>query len=454
MISVSRRYCAILAFPTALTLQGALCNQAEAACPTKPVVSIASPDVPADACVPDGFPGNPIAFFDDYSWKSFAALVWPAAAGKRGVPDPAKKVGDTSGPLVFETFKADWELFQAQPTAWDTYPASDPCGSTNPLGFDDFELASFSKFGNLGQAGFGDLVHALPAQNKTWVRFATAFNRVEYDQIFNNQLYIMKNLKAAEPITFQDTALDVKSSWIDMTNVANPKRYYTRMAKLMDPVTGQCNDTLVGLVGLHIVQKTASRPQWIWTTFEQVDNVPGDAGGKAPLGFNDGTGTPMPATDPNGSNGQFFPPKDWANPVVFNVTRTKNIHPSTVGTNALYQKALAGTVWQFYELVMTQWPVPPNGVPAQGPVPATQAGSPPFTFPGTGATTSFTNATLETWDQKSISTGCMACHNVTKRSDFLWTLQANAVTTTTTLLNLRATQSPELKALRQFMLSQ
>jgi len=35
-----------------------------------------------------------------------------------------------------------------------------------------------------------------------------------------------------------------------------------------------CLERTLGLVGIHIVHKTTSRPQWIWTSFEHRDNVP------------------------------------------------------------------------------------------------------------------------------------------------------------------------------------
>jgi hypothetical protein len=47
-------------------------------------------------------------------------MVWPA--NRRGVPDATRKVGDVSSPLVFETLKNDWEVFQpagGAPSAWD-----------------------------------------------------------------------------------------------------------------------------------------------------------------------------------------------------------------------------------------------------------------------------------------------------------------------------------------------
>ncbi len=395
-----------------------------ASCPTKPVTTITGTQVPCDVCIPTSFPGsaNAIAFFDDYSWRSFIALVWPALQDQRGVPDTTKTVG-APGPRVFETYKGLWELFHVDgsaPSAWNAYdpPAMNACGVQTAFG--DLVLASFSKFSDLGQAGFGTLTGPLVAQNQTYVSYLTAYNQIEFDQITSNSWYLRAKLPAS--ITFPNQSLDIKSAWMDMTNAKNPQRYYTRTATVMDPMTGKCSPKTVGLVGLHIVQKTPSQPQWIWSTFEQVDNVPpAQAGAPGTFGFNDGSGKPMPATNP-------YPITPLPTPVPspFNVTRTKPIStlvvsglPSTVQTNANYQAALKGTPWQFYQLVMTQWPVPGN-TPAN-------PGTPTFTFPGTGATTSFANTTMETFDQSSIAFGCMSCHNTTKtQTDFLWSLADHA----------------------------
>ena len=74
---------------------------------------------------------------------------------------------------------------------------------------------------------------------------------------------------------------------------------------------------------------------------------------------------------------------------------------------------------------MTQWP-------KQASQPALP-GSPPNTFPGSGATTAFANVALETFDQATIFKGCMACHtNAQKTTDFLWSLEVNAWPSTIT----------------------
>ena len=141
--------------------------------------------------------------------------------------------------------------------------------------------------------------------------------------------------------------------------------------------------------------------------------------GAKSFSFNDGSGKSMPSTDPNGG----FPPKDWAKPILYNVDRVKPVHGDTADMNGKYQKALGG-VWQFYKLIVTQWPLqlsPPK------PIPPEQSGAPKFTSPGLKATTSFANTVLETFEQQSVSTGCMACHEtVHVQTDFVWGLEVRA----------------------------
>jgi hypothetical protein len=434
-------------------------------CPTPPP-SITSSTPPVDV-TSTGSNCNPITDFDDFSWRMFVAMIWPALQGQRGVPDTTKSNFPVSGPLVFETYKADWESFPP-PTAPNPPPApspwadfagtQNPCGQYTSAGWGDLVLASYTKFGNLGLAGFGPfLIGPLIAQNQTYVRYLASYNQTEYTQMLNQKLYLQANLGN---VTFcsngatvngnqcpAENSIDLKSAWMDMTGMpaATMSRYYTKTAYVLDPATNACSQKTMGLVGLHIVAKTPSRPQWIWSTFEQVDNVP-PIGSKPPytqkFNFNDGTGTPMPAQSPycvTGQNGcpPATPPPSPMPPTApapFNVQRIMpiGINPqSTPATNTAYQNLLKtaapNSPWQFYQLVMTQWPVPGT------PPPNTNPGSPLFTFPGTGATSSFSNVTLETFDQVKVGTGCMNCHNATAHpggaangNDFLWSLAVNA----------------------------
>jgi hypothetical protein len=396
---------------------------AQVGCPNPPVPSITSSQVPGDVCVPNGFGGNPIQFFDDYSWRAFIALVWPAANGQRGQPDSSTTVAG-AGPRVFETYKAIWEIFHndgSAPGAWNNYDAKQFNACNVDVSFGDLVFASFSKFSDLGQAGVGTLVGPLIAQNQTYVRYLTGFNEIEFNQIVMGNLYLRKNLPMTGP--FQNSALDVKSAWILMNGIAHPERYYTRNAIVLDPQSGQCSTQLVGLVGLHIVQKTPTRPQWIWSTFEQVDNVPPPvSGAPGTFGFNDGKGGVMPPANPYPIDPLILP-----TPPPFNVQRLVPINPSTANTNDAYRALLkqTGSVWQFYRLVMTQWPTVASD--------PSKPGTPAFTFPGTNATSAFANVTMETFDQvdqngqPDVKRGCMNCHNFTRApTDFLWSLADHA----------------------------
>ena len=424
----------------------ALCSHALGQ-PSAP--NISSPQPPADVDIPPNFPGNPIDFFDDFSWRMFVAMVWPAIDGQRGTPDPAKTVG-APGSRVFETFKALHEVFHSDgtaPSAWNAFdlPLYNPCDIQAKFG--DVTLGSFSKFSNLGQAGFGSLVGPLIAQNRTYVRFLTSYNKIEFDQIVDQTLYRRPTLPATFQVTFKNGAIDTKSSWMDMKDAKHPERYYTRQAWVLDPVTGIPEQKLVGLVGLHIVAKTPSRPQWIWSTFEQVDNVPpleaGNDGAFGPgtFNFHDATTNAMPARNPFTMDRVLQAPT----PQPFNVDRVKPIHAQTQVTNGKFRAALQGSVWQNYQLVATQWPVTPN-TPAQ-------PGTPQNTFPGMGATSAFANTTMESFDQKGVATGCMNCHNATKDpTDFLWSLNDHAFPAESATPNLMI-KNPAVQKLRDILKS-
>jgi len=77
-------------------------------------------------------------------------------------------------------------------------------------------------------------------------------------------------------LEFPIGSVAVKSAWVDVTGLppALVQRLYTRTALVKRAAGDGCARLTVGLVGLHIAQKTASRPQWIWSSFEQKDLVP------------------------------------------------------------------------------------------------------------------------------------------------------------------------------------
>lgn len=198
------------------------------------------------------------------------------------------------------------------------------------------------------------------------------------------------------------------------------------------------------LVGLHIGHKVSPFTQWVWSTFEQVDNVPPDAGVTPPpapppggYSFNNGTGSPATPNGydykpPVGPSIQVGAPQTTLRPV--QVTRINPIPNTPQGAstrdfNTYYQQLLKGTAWQYYQLIVTQWPFQPgldNFVLMQnGGIYPRDAGA---AFPVYGAI----NTTMETYFQtQNDATGaggnsCMECHYGAGQSDFSWGLNRRA----------------------------
>jgi hypothetical protein len=405
------------------------------ACPDRPLRSIASAVMPADVCIPDGVTDTPITYFDDYSWRAFLAMVWPAAPGKRGVADARQTVG-APGPRVFETLKPLWEVFHSDGSA----PARDfqvyDAGKFNACGvkpaFGDVVLASFNGIDDIGQAGSGELAGPLAAQNGRYVRYQTLYNQTAFDFIVKNGYYLrskLPNVPSPRPVTpvmeFPMGSVIVKAAWLDMAGfpAEQVKRYYTRTATVRDAGSGTCARVTVGLVGLHIIQKTPSRPQWIWSSYEQIDNVPPSRfGERVKFTFHDGGAAKMPAENPL-SIAPLAP-----EPVKpFNVERPfrAGVHPKTELANYQYQELLKGTVWEYYGIVVTQWPRLEGNQAV--PVPASQNGDITHTFPGEGAFSAFANTAMETFDQGRPQLGCMSCHNQARLgADFVWSVLDHA----------------------------
>ena len=406
-------------------------------CPNPPRPSL-SPEVPADVCIPDPFNSLTINFFDDYSWRAFVAMVWPAGRNQRGTAEASRGAG-APGPRVFETFKSLWEVFHddgsAPTSSFQAYdpPSANACKAATRFG--DVVLATATPYGDIGQAGIGELTGPVVAQNGRFVRYQTLYNQVAYDYIVRNRFYLRDQLPAIPSprpdlpvLQFPVGSIAIKAAWLDVRGLSRELlgRLYKRTAIVRDPDTGSCSAQTVGLIGLHIVQKTASRPQWIWSSFEQVDTAPLFAGTVGDFLLNDGTPAPMPAENPL----PLVPlPKQPAKP--FNVVRSfsTSIHPNTHAANSAWRELLKDTVWRNYRLIVTQWPLQPGNQAI--PVPPSKTGDTVSTFPGSGpgATmdSAFANLTMETFDQNRIELGCMSCHNRARlAADFMWSVLDHA----------------------------
>jgi hypothetical protein len=212
-------------------------------------------------------------------------------------------------------------------------------------------------------------------------------------------------------------AIELKAAWLPLPNdPAVWSKYLITVADVLYPgTTTPKRDVVVGLVGLHIIHKVPGAEQFLWATFEHIDNAPdpSQAGSPAPAV----SGTPGPWTyynpqstaPPNVQPGVPCPaPGCQPYSVPVQVLRIAAIPGQAVAATAAFNALLGNnpSVFRNYELVNVQWPsasvaVKPGArrpLPNGGSVPALRSTIPP----------QVANTTLETYFQDH---SCLFCHS-------------------------------------------
>lgn len=392
--------------------------------------------------------------FDVYSWNTFIALNWPP--GPDGNGDPKKTIGQNGdNDTVWEHYRDVRDVFLpgGKMPSWNGPPAEIPPAGKKlykpgmpvliQVGKTPTVLTDFSQPFNTGP---------LPDQNGIYTRFQILINKSMFDYILTNSLYSKAGQKVfTPPVKFTcgtlgspgkpgvEGAIMVKAAW-KVINKSEKSRFHSEEALVCTQASenpkypASCKVQLMGLVGLHIAHKTQDASQWLWSTFEHIDNAPTAAdvkNGKLKDKYN----YYNPKCDATKCPPNQIPPRPW-NPTQVSSFHTQVVRndlfnlpiyaSSAAARDADAQKLLAGvnpkSVWQNYELISTMWPTNP-GVCAAAP------GDPL----GTPAPTFLANTTLETYVQRAppqpnVSSQCIECHNnatmtVPVASDFTYILQ-------------------------------
>lgn len=240
-----------------------------------------------------------------FAWQEFIALNWAASPDYDGQPDtsiPASLFGEPGdeSPVVWETYKEAYEVFlpnAATPDSWNAdQEVPEICMDVAVEGAR--ELPAIAKASNAVQVldEFGQANSAvsdpdawLTAQNGHRAHYEVRMNEVEFDYIVEHEFYnALKQYEAVQTaleeggpgIYFplgtpeQAGAIEIKAAWIELDNPGLANRYLTADAYIYneqqeDP---DCYVATMGLIGLHIIQK--SNDQWTWATFEHIQNAP------------------------------------------------------------------------------------------------------------------------------------------------------------------------------------
>lgn len=388
--------------------------------------------------------------FDLNAWQMFLALNWPT--NDQGQPAP--RIEDTSfGPPHWTLWHNSSSIFQdkgAVPEACAKPPQQRQLVLTRNLavpvsaGLPAFRTASetsvaarttrflgvISAVGELNAANLGgDTKQAFTGplidQNGNFVFYEIMIDPNEVGYLCDNNLYNINgevafsgsggkvNMPIGHPQQNGSGSFELKLAWKVIAGKDDPSRLFTQQAEIID----QGNDgkpvkktVQVGLVGMHIGHKSETSPQWIWATFEQVDNLDVDSVAHRdlhPSFFDPGcpicTVNVQPQPDPRT---RLYP----RTPV--QASRTIPIPADKVALNREAQAVLAkpGSVWQYYQLIDTQWPTVPSSQPPAWNSGLSQAVS---NKPGGQPTPVFlTNITMETYFQSGNQPACNQEENV------------------------------------------
>ncbi len=337
--------------------------------------------------------------FDVFSWQTFVALNWPTDTA--GTP-LAQPIGTTP------TAPRRWQFFSPTKTTPPECPATTPGG---PVVTATYRQAT------------GEL---LIDRDRNYVVYDTRLNRPAAEYTASRR---------ATPIAFPDGhytdattrtggdpgAAIIKTAWriLPQTN-ANYLTVPARIAVAPDDSLDNrphCHAVTLGLVGMHIMRKVRSGngADWIWSTFEHVDNAPLAANARGanniltfdpfPTGCHAPPSTPhtwsfhTPNRRPNqaaNADPRWAPDPPFArHNAPSQVVRCWQLFEGTAAINRTWQAKLRNTVFANYQLIGTQWRGNRGGpVAGVGEVPRY-----------------LTNTTLETFGQAAADGSCMTCHS-------------------------------------------
>ncbi|MES0488921.1 MAG: hypothetical protein ABUK01_02950 [Leptospirales bacterium] len=382
--------------------------------------------VRAQMCQPPGdLPDTPTQTdMDNWALQLFAALIWPNTKGDRGVPDCNNAIiGQRSDgqylPVVWETWKGPNEMFWPdgkKPASWadNGNPSLPPlCEAAVQEGktliYLDAKAAGVAPVDRYNQA----VGYSVTAQNKTIIHYSITFDKNVYDYIMKTKGWNIENQKKMSAANFPHGSMEMKASWVVLNgSSASPdkSRFFTRESVVytpeLDDVPASCKVQNLGLIGLHFIRKVKAngRDQWIWATYEHVDNVP------------PWKSTTEPGKDPNHAgpytlfNKDCYTTKDCkynqstedGRPAYdpTEVIRVIDIGAEAKPLNVAWKELMLAfgkdNPWQYYELVETQW----TRYIAVG-------------DPGTIEPPSSANTTMETY-LKEQDSSCVACHQTAK----------------------------------------
>jgi hypothetical protein len=246
---------------------------------------------------------------DDFSWRSFIGINWPANAD--GSPDTTAQFGDNERFTVLEHWMPSTAIYREnnqEPKPWN-YKFS---GTNEPTIEHGMRLiAKLKKFEDENPEN-----EHLVDQNKNYTYYEVFYNKEAYEYVKKAKLYnktgqqsfaktlpsFTEGIKVIEnnkPINIEKTfkraylpvgnfkdstkvvgnqtfiftinpgAVIAKTAWKVLAPTDDKSRYFITKVKYIGK-----EEVTLGMVGIHIMHKVAEMTQWTWSSFAHVDNAP------------------------------------------------------------------------------------------------------------------------------------------------------------------------------------
>ena len=384
--------------------------------------------------------------FDFYSWRTFTALNSPAD----GTPIEQAQAG---APTLWEDMNSFKQLLDVMlpanqlPPKWPTDRAGMEAERERLMPTvcrDLHQQMPERMIVKMIEESFNEPFKTGPLidQHGHYAIFDILMNRQMFDYIMLNHLNTKAGQAANSSLVVDFPAglnsnsnlgaFMLKVSWkvLSDSEIQAKSFHMVKALVLTPPVPNgarKCLPETLGLIGFHAVHKTASRPQWIWTSFEHIKNVP-DRDEVAAKKF-DGPYNFYSVNCKGACTENATPPTPWdPDPALelkfrhddsfkSQIVRETPITPAAKNMNAIFQSMLVNSVWKNYMLISTQWPSAFSCTSLRAKSPSTPDPKTDFfkqpDMTCSPAPTFLANSTLETYSQGDIplaSSSCIACH--------------------------------------------
>ncbi|GHA04380.1 hypothetical protein GCM10008090_12170 [Arenicella chitinivorans] len=410
---------------------------------------------------------------DTFSWQSFVALNWPTT--QAGTPNYQSIIGATptgDHEVVWDRWSATADIFDlaaGETPVWGEQfvPAQCRLNANYKPGMK--VLVNVTKSQDFFEEAFntGPLVD----QSGHFTRYEIRINKPMFDTVVENALYTTAGQEAASIVSFscgdnrtgEEGAVMLKAAWKPLSSEDDTSRYHAVPAMVFTPARYRsdgkdaCELETVGLVGLHVVHKTVQQPQWIWSSFEHIDNVPecrdqntfftapsalntptcpSQVTGEFSYFSNDGPTACNTAPPGNAGDNKFHLDQRG---VPSRLCRANALETSAPPVNQAYQTLLKAinpaSVWQYYQLIGTQWNANIQSTCSLNTDYVAENTLPQYKIKGSSSGPTplpMANSTMEGYEQGSAN--CINCHAGAKLkikpkgeaeaipSDFVWFL--------------------------------